>query len=119
MVIASSPQEKRLTRDKFTDILRTVRRRHNIIGLVLAFQHRVRRRRNYMMLEDVIEEARNIGEFNIFVFVLHPPYQNSSEINLENIRGRLAELDVVSHILDARRFAFLNALEIKNITGMP
>lgn len=116
-VIASSPQEDPLNRMKFANILRSVRQERDIIGIIIAIQPTKPWKR--LSLEYIVQKAQTAGNFNIFAFVLDPPYEDGEVTDVNRVSNRLANLGVVIHFLDGRRFAFLNAMEIKTITGIP
>jgi hypothetical protein len=72
-----------------------------------------------LSLEQIIEGAQRRDRFVIRAFVFDPPYHHGGSININDVRRRLAASGIPVHVLDGRRFAFLNALEIKTITGIP
>jgi energy-coupling factor transporter ATP-binding protein EcfA2 len=115
-VINSSPQEEKLTPEEFSAILDRVHNTPTIIGLVVAVRPTFPHKR--LSLENIIEKAQEHHIFDIHSFLLTPPY-NESDIDVENTSHRLSALGITPHFLDARRFAFLNALDIKRVIGIP
>ena len=116
-VVTSSPQEDELTGRKFQTILRTVIRKTEVIGLVIAIQPT--RPYKHLSLETIIQKVMENDALSIFAFLINPPYNNTGIINIDETRARLGELGIVTRYLDGRRFAFLNAMEIKLIAGIP
>ena len=116
-VVASSPQEAGLSQIELDNILDTVRRRRNITGLVMAIQPTNPRTR--LSLENIINSALTRNVFTIFAFLLDPPFSNDGEIDVEEVRRRLGNLGVIPRYLDARRFAHLNASDIRTVVGIP
>jgi len=116
-VVASSPQEAGLSQTELDNILDTVRRRRNIVGLVMAIQPTYPHTR--LSLEDIIRSAQIRSAFSIFTFLLDPPFQNGEAVDMEDVRERLGNLNVAPHYLDARRFPHLNAADIRTIVGIP
>ncbi|MBI2846386.1 MAG: hypothetical protein HYX82_00735 [Chloroflexi bacterium] len=116
-VIASSPQESDIPIEDFTEILRTVHRTRSVIGLVAAIQPTYPYR--HLSLEDIVQAAQTNGNFSIFAYVLDPAYSKNGMIDVVDTRSRLNNLEVVARYLDARRFAHLNASEIRSTVGIP
>jgi energy-coupling factor transporter ATP-binding protein EcfA2 len=115
-IIGSSPQEESLELREFSRILNNVHNKPSTIGLVIAVQPTYPRTR--LSLEDIVQKAQENNRFIIYSFLLDPPYDGEG-IDVEQTRNRLTALGLVVRYLDARRFAFLNALDIRQVTGIP
>ncbi|MBN1692605.1 MAG: hypothetical protein JW845_03520 [Dehalococcoidales bacterium] len=116
-VISSSPQEDSLSQGELDQILETVHRRRRVIGLVISIQPTYPRTR--LSLENIIQTVQVNSHFTIFAFILDPPYSSDGSIDLTDTINRLASFGVVSRYLDGRRFAYLNASDIRQIVGVP
>ena len=116
-VIASSPQENGyLTSQKLGQYLNTVTQNLNYIGCIIAIQPR--RTRTRLSLEDIFQQVQNTRAFEIYAFIVDPPYRGK-QMDRTDITARLAALGIVPVSLDGRKFALLNAIEIKRITRIP
>ena len=125
-VIACSPQEKALEEegradlDAFRIILNQVIQEENCRGLVMAIQPNWPRERP--SLEAIVQEVQNTNAFEPYLFVLQPDRNNSPEsqqIETE-INRRLRDTGIVLNAqgLDGRRFAFLNAQYINQVSQL-
>ena len=116
-VIASSPQEAKLSEEELEQRLDEVNRRRNVIGSVITIQPT--RTRTRLSLEDIIRIAHSNTRISIFAFVLDPPFSRDGNVNIDDVRRRLDTLSVVTRYIDARRFAYLNASDIRSTVGIP
>jgi len=125
-VIASSPQEKALEEegradlDAFQIILNRVIQEENCLGLVMAIQPN--RPKVRPSLEDIIREVHNTEFFESFLFVLQPGRNDPPEAQQieTEINRRLRDTGIVlsAQGLDGRRFAFLNAQDINQLSQL-
>ena len=120
-VIASSPQEDPLSHKKFTNILNSIIRDNAVIGIVMAIQPTYPRKR--LSLEEIIKTAQETKQFNIHAVIIYPSYNSDNsgvDIDVQDVKARLQKLRVSSaKVLDGRRFAYLNAHDIRESTGLP
>ena len=114
-VVASSPQENPKTREKIHQILNSVLNKSGCAGCIIAIQPSQTRKR--ISMEDIFTVVKAIGSFQIFAFILHPTRDNQN-VNVQEIRSRLANFNVRIEILDARKFSHFNATRIQNITNI-
>jgi|GEM_PF-4711863 len=112
-VVASSPEETPITVTELRSILSKSTRNSRCSGVVMAIQptHPTKR----LALEDIFRIVQDTGRFTSFGFILHPGYNNGDE-NVREIQQRLRNTHVQLRVLDARRFAYLNATEVQSIT---
>ena len=129
-VIASSPQEQRLDKDgdgleserkAFQSILTQIRQNSSCIGLVMAIQP-IKKPTKRLSLEAIVKEVQKTKTFEPYLFVLQPDRNNSLEsqqIETE-INRRLRDTGIVldAQGLDGRRFAFLNARYINQLSQL-
>lgn len=123
-VIASSPQEKKLSqnegneRNEFQNILTQVGQDKKCRGLVMAIQPS--RPRIKLSLEDIIQEVQNTNSFEPYLFILEPIYSQPPEAQSisTDVNRRLRNTGLVPQVLDGRRFAFLNARNINQTSQM-
>ena len=122
-VIASSPQEKKLSqnegneRNEFQNILTQVGQDKKCRGLVMAIQPS--RPRTRLSLEDIIQEVQDTNSFELYLFILEPRYSLPPEEQLIiQVNGRLENTGLVPQVLDGRRFAFLTARDINQTSQM-
>lgn len=123
-VIACSPQEKALEKEGYVDldafriILNQVIQEENCRGLVMAIQPiRPTRRPS---LEAIIQEVQSRNVFEPYLFVLEPGRNDPPEAQgiLAEVNQRLRNtgIGLVAQGLDGRRFAFLNARQINQVS---
>jgi hypothetical protein len=116
-VIASSPQELPLAIEVFQDNLTQVIQTDNCRGLVMAIQPTNPRVR--LSLEDIIQELQNSSVFESYLFVLEPGRNDPRPILVDvNRRLRDTGTGLVAQELDSRRFAFLNARHINQVSQL-
>ena len=116
-VIASSPQEKDLSRSNFNRILNEVLDDNSILGIVVSIQPN--RPRDRLSMEDIFDRAELAAGFNIFAIMLDPPYNNLSRAEVEDVRRRLQERGIQLNVLNGQHFAHFNACDIRALTGLP
>jgi energy-coupling factor transporter ATP-binding protein EcfA2 len=126
-VHAGSPQEQhrynRTDLPEFRRQLRKVLRNRAAQGAVYAIQPTDPSKR--LSLEEMFEEVAKDGLFETHVFILNPPRNEARKRDSESLtklldRVKSCKVDVRNiHILDARRFAILNADAIRSISGVP
>lgn len=111
-VVANSPQEAPLNRRWFVRIVDEVASRPSILGLVVAIQPtRPTTRLSMEVIFQIVEETRS---FSKFAFLLDPPYRGRQSRSLRaEVQERLRNFRVRVRILDGRRFALINASEIR------
>ena len=111
-VIASSPQGRSLSLREFQKILIKVKRDGNCLGLVVAIQPIKPRLR--LSLEIMIREVQRTNSFDSYLFILEPVRKGSKrdKSTLQAVNNHLRNSGLVPHILDGRKFAFVNAREI-------
>lgn len=120
LIIASSPQERRLRLADLRRLLRRAATRRRVIGCVVALQPGPTRTRLSMV--GVLREAVR-HRFSLHVFVLDPGYEDQGGtfpvFNL--VRADLvgAGIRAAPRRLDGRRFAHLNAVRIRQMAGIP
>jgi len=110
-VICSSPQEETVADKKYKEALDDVPINPHIIGLVVAA-------RSTKYLETIITLAQEKKGFKIYPFLITSGYEHTNT-NIKQVRAILHRCHIRPHTLDGRRFAFLNAAEICEITGIP
>jgi hypothetical protein len=110
-VICSSQQEETRAAKKYKDDLDYILENTKIIGLVMAS-------RSTKSLETIIIRAQEKKKFKIYPFFITSGYQGGKP-KTEQVRAILHRCHIRPHILDGKRFAFLNAAEICKITGIP
>jgi GTPase SAR1 family protein len=117
-VIASSPQEQDLSSEEYRGILAQVIQNDNCRGLVMAIQPTKSRVR--LSLEDMVREVQDRNAFESYLFVLEPGRNDPDEAQgiLNNVNQRLENTGLVAQGLDGRRFAFLNARHINQVSQM-
>jgi len=115
-VIASSPQESNLTSAQLAADLQNAYQQASVIAVVVASQ--TTHTHTSLSLEDIISTAQANGVWSFHYYILNPPHGGSA-INVAAITSRLSAVGVTATCLDARRFAHLNAADIKTGTGIP
>jgi len=116
-VIASSPQEKRISHSDLKRKMNEAATDPQSLGLVIALQPTYPTKR--LSIVDVFEMAE---EFSMrrHVFVISRPYSNKADrTEVAEIEKRLSRFHIENPIqpVDARRFAHVNASAIRDIVG--
>lgn len=122
-VSACSPQEKTLTQQGITQevkelqrIIQKTEKNNACLGIVMAIQPDGQRPRRERLSMKKIFETVPKKTFRTYAFVLDPGYPNqkASKSLFEEVERQLKEANIqaLSCKLDARRFAFNNAMEI-------
>jgi predicted kinase len=118
-VHAPSPQEHSATGEKeFINYLKNVKNESLILGMVIAIQPTLARKRIQMDL--MFSLAAQYG-FECYAFILeypYNPYRGQKIGNFVNIRDRILKCDPNAKVfpLDGRRFALLNADSIRSLS---
>jgi energy-coupling factor transporter ATP-binding protein EcfA2 len=110
-VIASSPQENRLSLAALRGILQKAKAT-NCNGVVCAIQPSQPRTRPSM--EQILQLALTQG-FAVHAYVLDPTYSGVMG-NAASVRARTSKIGVALRVLDARRFGHLSAQAINRRT---
>jgi hypothetical protein len=116
-VFASSPQEDgSITSHILRITINQVVRDSNIIGLVIAVQPKKTRTR--VSLKDIVQLAQRANSFDIYAFALKYSYQGN-QINRTFVDNELQPFNITADYIDGRHFALINAMHIKQVTGIP
>jgi ABC-type dipeptide/oligopeptide/nickel transport system ATPase subunit len=118
MVIASSPQESLLSRRNFNDIISQTVEDESIGGLLMAIQPSNPRVK--MSMEEIFKTVRETSRFKSYSIIIDPAYENASlEDSSMDVRSRLKRIGEKSvKVVDGRRFAHLNAIEVAKFTKL-
>jgi GTPase SAR1 family protein len=118
-VIASSPKEDSITRQKLVAMMRAAAMGKRSLGLVIALQPHKIKASVRLTIEDVFKISSRY-EFDRHVFVISKPYnKRASGIDIAKIQKLLgkSEIEVPIQPLNARRFAHINASLIRDVVG--
>jgi len=107
-VVGSSPQEVALPLLKLRKILKQAANDPLCNGVVIALQPTFPSKR--LSMEQVFSEA-TAHNFTVFAYVLDPEHSGASG-QTAGVNFRLAHIGVKARVLDARRFAHINAAAI-------
>lgn len=116
-VIASSPQEKKLTFRRFRAILKQVRSNASFRGIVLSLQPSNPYKNKPML--PYLQIIRANRAYRFFAFVLDPPYnvsRNSAQYSFPYVKSLLTPLRIKPIRLDGRKFSLINSQRIQRLT---
>jgi GTPase SAR1 family protein len=116
-VIASSPQEKRISRSDLKRKIGEAATDPLCLGLVIALQPTYPRKR--LSIVDVFAVAEEYS-MKRHVFVISRPYSSKADrTEVSEIETRLSKFHIEGPVqpVDARRFAHVNASAIRDIVG--
>lgn len=114
LVIASSPQEDKVSNENFLNELKAAARRKATTGAVVAMRPSNGTKR--LKMESMVEEAEKLG-FGLRLYVLDPPRSSAKRTaDLAEIKRRLPGHELT--LLDARRFAHLNSAQIAKAASL-
>jgi len=114
-VVASSPQEKTISKRRLTRMFRRAAQRPQSAGLIMAIQPNQPHTR--ICMEDLFALAR---QFNLspYAFVLSPGYQTQpSKGQTKKVEDRLVGYTTRINIVNGKRFSHLNAAIIRDTVG--